>query len=113
MRKALIYPPYCDMVLVGLSGIDEDAVRSASVKFFGLIKNKLNSQYKDLKLIILGPMTARVIKVNNKYRYRIIIKCKNSNKLRKMLAEVLKEYESYSSNKPVSAFIDINPENIL
>lgn len=113
VRKALIYPPYCDMVLVGLSGIDEDAVRSASVKFFGLIKNKLNSQYKDLKLIILGPMTARVIKVNNKYRYRIIIKCKNSNKLRKMLAEVLKEYESYSSNKPVSAFIDINPENIL
>lgn len=113
VRKALIYPPFCDMVLIGLFSTDEEAVRSASVKFFGLITKKLNLSYKDLKLIMLGPMPARIIRVNNKYRYRIIIKCKNTKNLRKMLAEVLCEFEALSSKKPVSAFVDINPENIL
>lgn len=113
VRKALIYPPYCDIVLIGLSGVDEEAVRSATAKFFGLITKKLDSSYKELKLIILGPMPARIIRVNNKYRYRILIKCRNTKNLRKMLSEVLCEYESMSSKNSVSAFIDINPENIL
>lgn len=113
VRKALIYPPYCDIVLIGLSGLDEEAVRSSTAKFFGLITKKLDSNYKDLKLIILGPMPARIIRVNNKYRYRILIKCRNTKNLRKMLSEVLCEYESMPSKNSVSAFIDINPENIL
>lgn len=113
VRKALIYPPYCDIVLVGLSGVDEDAVRSSSAKFFGLITKKLDHKYKDLRLIMLGPMPARILRVNNKYRYRIIIKCKNTKTLRKMLSEVLCEYETEYAKKSVSAHIDINPENIL
>ena len=113
VRKTLIYPPYCDIVLIGLSGIDEESVRASSAKFFGLISKKIYQSYKDLKIIMLGPMPARIIRVNNKYRYRIILKCKNTKSLRKMLAEVLSEFETAKSKRPVSAFIDINPENIL
>lgn len=112
LRKMLIYPPFCDIALVGFLGIREENVHAAASKFFLKITEKIRKEYKDEKVIILGPMTARVSKVSNKYRYRLIIKCKNSKNFRKMMSEVLTEVLSDVSNR-VSVYIDINPENII
>ena len=112
LRKMLIYPPFCDIALVGFLGIKEENVHAAASKFFLKITEKIRKEYKDEKVIILGPMTARVSKVSNKYRYRLIIKCKNSKNFRKMMSEVLTEVLSEVSNR-VSVYIDINPENII
>ncbi|MBR0349799.1 MAG: primosomal protein N' [Clostridia bacterium] len=112
LRKMLIYPPFCDIALVGFLGIKEENVHAAASKFFLKITEKIRNEYKDEKVIILGPMTARVSKVSNKYRYRLIIKCKNSKNFRKMMSEVLTEVLSEVSNR-VSVYIDINPENII
>ena len=112
LRKMLIYPPFCDIALVGFLGIREENVHAAASKFFLKITEKISKEYKDEKVIILGPMTARVSKVSNKYRYRLIIKCKNSKNFRKMMSEVLTEVLSEVSNR-VSVYIDINPENII
>lgn len=113
MRKMLIYPPYCDIALVGFVGINDDKVHAASAKFFQLLRLKLKSEYLNEKVIILGPMPARISKISNKYRYRLIIKCKNSKSFRKMMSEVLDEFNSLSSLSSVSVYIDINPESIL
>ena len=112
LRKMLIYPPFCDIALIGFLGIREENVHAAASKFFLKITEKIRKEYKDEKVIILGPMTARVSKVSNKYRYRLIIKCKNSKNFRKMMSEVLTEVLSEVSNR-VSVYIDINPENII
>ncbi len=113
MRKMLIYPPYCDICLVGFSGVNEAKTRAASEKFFELLKARLSADYSDQKVIVLGPMSARVSKISNKFRYRLILKCKNTKQFRQMLSEVFKEFNSLSSFNSVSAYIDINPENIL
>lgn len=113
MRKMLIYPPFCDIALIGFSGIVFDKVHAAASNFFMILTKKLRDEYKDEKVIILGPMPARVSKVSNKYRYRLIIKCKNSKNFRKLMNEALEEFLSVSSNNQVSVYIDINPENIL
>lgn len=113
MRKTLIYPPYCDIAVVGFVGINDDKVHASSAKFFELLRLRLKSDYKSEKVIILGPMPARVSKVSNKYRYRLIIKCKNSKNFRKMMSETLNEFNSLSSVNSVSVYIDINPESIL
>ncbi len=113
MRKMLIYPPYCDICLVGFVGINDNKTHTASAEFFKLIKRKLSENYKDLKLIILGPMPARVSKVSNKYRYRLILKCKNSKRFREMIGDCLSEFYSLNAFNRVSVYIDINPENIL
>lgn len=113
IRKMLIYPPFCDICLVGFTGLKESNVKLASKKFFEIIKNKLNTDYKLQKLIILGPMPARVSKISNKFRYRIILKCKNNNEFRKMIGECLTEYYSYSCFSDTSAYVDVNPENII
>ena len=72
-------------------------------------KSLLETDYKDIKLIILGPSAPMVAKVNNKYRFRMIIKCKNNAKFRKMLREAI----DCKLAGDVSVSVDINPETVI
>lgn len=112
-RKMLIYPPYCDICLVGFVGENEVKVRSASQKFTDMLKKELSGNYSDQKIIALGPMTARVSKISNKFRYRLILKCKNSKRFRALMSDLLKKVGSDRVFGDVSVYIDINPENII
>lgn len=112
-RKMLIYPPYCDICLIGFIGENEPKVRVASQKLADRLKEKLSGEYNDLKIIALGPMTARVSKISNKFRYRLILKCKNTKRFRALMSEMLKYTGTDKAFNDVSVYIDINPENIL
>ncbi|MCR4925127.1 MAG: primosomal protein N' [Clostridiales bacterium] len=113
LRKALIYPPYCDICLVGFVGSSEALVKSSSIFFFQKLKDILKEKYTDQKIIVLGPMAPKISKLNNKYRYRLIIKCRNSKQFRDMISELLLEYNKNTQFKSVTAFVDINPETIF
>ncbi|MBP9988464.1 MAG: primosomal protein N' [Ruminococcus sp.] len=113
MRKMLIYPPYCDICLIGFVGTNEAKVKAASEKFFDFIKEKLKFDYKEQKIIALGPMSARISKISNKFRYRLILKCKNGKLFRKMIGEAITAFSAVSSFGDISVYIDLNPENIL
>ena len=113
VRKMLTYPPFCDLCLFGFSGESEEKVKSASIFVFEIIKNMTNSAYKSEKLIVLGPMPARILKVSNRYRYRIIIKCKNTVTFRAMMSELLFKFESNRNFTTVSAYVDMNPDSLM
>lgn len=113
VRKMLIYPPYCDLCLCGFVGTNEAKVKAASEKFFDIIKEKLKLNYKEQKIIALGPMTARISKISNKFRYRLILKCKNTKEFRNMIGECICSFSAIHSFSDVSVYIDINPENII
>ncbi len=112
LRKALVYPPFCDLCEVGFSGVDSGLVLSCAEFFFeNLIKLNESEQFNH-KIIVLGPMPPRVSKINELYRQRILIKCKNSPLFRQMIDMTLKEVYSQKSFKDVSVYADINPENL-
>ncbi|NCC86971.1 MAG: primosomal protein N' [Clostridia bacterium] len=113
IRKAMIYPPYCDLCSLGFSGKREMQVRAASKVFLDNLKQKMQGEYKEEKIIVLGPMPSRVARVNNKYKYRIIIKCKNSARFRNLVSELLIDFGTDSRFKEITAFADINPESIF
>ena len=108
-RKLMIYPPYCDICVVSSQSFSRDFAEKAIKGVFSNIKALLENEYKSVKIIILGPAPASVVKVNNKYRYRMIIKCKNNNEFRSMLRSALE----VKSEQDTSVFVDINPENII
>lgn len=110
MRKLMIYPPFCDICVIGFSGADEVKTRVASQRALDKIKELTENEYKDEKLIVLGPLPARVPKVNKKFRYRLIIKCRNTKGFRSMIAEVLKSFYGDSKFSSVSVYADMNPE---
>lgn len=108
-RKVMIYPPYCDICMVVTSSTDNIVSESAANEIKNNIINGITDKFKDIKLFILGPIPASVIKVNGKYRYRMLIKCKNSREFRNLLRESM----SIKRKGDLSVYVDMNPETVL
>ncbi len=108
-RKLMTYPPFCDICMVAVMSVDSILANNTINQVFNNIKEAINGEYSDVKLIILGPSLASVSKVNNRYRYKMIIKCKNNKRFR----ELLRKSIDVNQKSDVSIFVDMNPENIL
>lgn len=113
IRKAMVYPPYCDMCSVCFVSENEVKALNASRYFLQELKNSASEEYKDVKIIVLGPMPPRLSKINNKFRYRLIIKCKNNKNFRNMLSGLLISFGKNKDYSDVSVVADINPENLI
>lgn len=113
IRKAMVYPPYCDICSVLFTCENEIKALNASREFLSELKLATAGEYKDVKIIVLGPMPPRLSKVNNKYRYRIIIKCKNNKRFRNMLSGLLISFGKNKKYSDVTFSADINPENLI
>ncbi len=110
LRRALVYPPYCDLCVIGFSGAEEITVKTAARNALEFLKTALSGEYKNEKAIILGPMPARVAKVNGKFRYRIIIKCRNTAEIRRLVSELLIVTGEDARFSKVTAYADMNPD---
>ncbi|MBR4858527.1 MAG: primosomal protein N' [Clostridia bacterium] len=113
LRKALVYPPYCDLCVIGFVGENETVVKSAARETLDLLKNFVSDEYKGEKIIVLGPMPARVAKISEKFRYRIIIKCRNTSRFRQMISKILVETGTDSRYSKVTVYADINPDTAI
>lgn len=110
LRKALIFPPYCDLALLSLSCADEGMLQNTVVSLAGRLKELAEGDYKDVPLVVFGPFEAPVYKVNETYRMRMILKCKNNQRTRALLAQLLREFSG--SAKKVTMTVDLNPASI-
>lgn len=111
MRKQMVYPPFCDLCVIGVSGLNEYAVNNFAVELLNKIKQVHSEDYSDLKIIVLGPVAPRVSKIGGKFRNRIIIKCRNDKKFREMISKVIKDNDKNKNN--ISIYVDINPESLI
>ncbi|MBR6743359.1 MAG: primosomal protein N' [Clostridia bacterium] len=109
IRKMTVYPPYCDIVQIGVQSAEQQSAKAAAYEIFENITRLVKEEFSDIKLIILGPAVAAVPKVSNNYRFRLIIKTKNSKRLR----ELLRKSVDIKLRRDISLFIDINPERII
>ena len=107
LRKLLTYPPYCDIISASFIGDNENKVALCSKKFFELLIEE-NEKYKH-KIIDLGPSVAKIAKLNNTYRYRLSVKCKNSKNIRNMFNDIQKNISKIKEYKDISVSLDINP----
>lgn len=108
-RKLKIFPPYCDLCLVWTQSSSEFAAKTAVFKIFDGIKDLIKSVFFDQHLIILGPNPAAVPRVAGKYRYRMLIKCKNSLRFREMISKAIEPVHKGD----VFVGVDVNPETVI
>ena len=113
IRQSMIYPPYCDLCVIGFTSTNEYTVNKSATDFLHLLKQIHSEKYADNKIIVLGPVAPRVVKIGGKYRNRIIIKCKNNKLFREMISELLITFEKDKMHKSTSIYADINPESIF
>lgn len=113
IRKALVYPPFCDLCSICFISEKEVDALNCSRSFLSSLTEKVEGEYKNEKIIVLGPMPPRISKINNKFRFRIIIKCKNSRNFRKMISELLIKYGKEKKYQNITVTADINPVNLV
>ena len=103
-RHKLDYPPYYYLTSIKIASKDYEIASKEITKVKNyLLKNLSNST------IILGPTTANVFKMNNIYRFQIILKYKKDDKL----FTVLKELDKlYALNNKANIEIDNNPLSV-
>ncbi len=106
MRKSLTYPPFCDMVALTLTGSDETELLKESNALSLFAKEKMTKEYSDVPMIAFGPFEAQVYKLNEKYRMRMVVKCRLNARSRAFFHELLLEY---SKHRGVTLAIDLNP----
>ena len=111
LRKEMLFPPFCDFVLVNLYSKSEHDLMLAGTAFKKLIEDLNNDGFPDVRLILFGPFEAGVYKLNNSYRMKLIIKCKNNKRTRELISKALKGFSSVAP-KTVSINADMCPSNV-
>ena len=109
----MIYPPYCDLCLIACVGSGEAATARCAAHCFEIMKRLNQSAFSEQKIMILGPSGAKLTKANNKYRYRLIVKCRNSPRFRAMIHELLIQIHQIGEFKNTTVIADINPVDIM
>ncbi len=109
LRKHLKYPPFCDIIVVRFEGKDENKIKTLALESY-------NELYKQLKnngeVAVFKPMPAPIDKIQNKYRWRIIIKGNMTSDINKICNNLLKEF--YEKNqKDIRLTIDVNSNNMI
>ena len=65
--------------------------------------------YRGTAYRLLGPAPAPVAKVNDRYRYRLILSTKNTKAMRLLAAHLLRQAQADKQNRGVALFADLNP----
>lgn len=112
LRKALTYPPFCDIYSVFFTGENENNTTLCAKSFFETLVELNKNEYAAEKIIVLGPSPSKISKINNHFRYRLALKCKNSKSVRRMLSEILKRIAKIKEYKDISVSIDLNPYDL-
>lgn len=112
-RQALLYPPFVDILVIGFVGEKEALVRQGAETFLRMASQLAREEYSGLPLRMLRPSPAAVARVSNKYRYKLLIKCRNSPQLREMVSRLLIQFASLREFQQVTAYADPDPYRIL
>ena len=107
LRKQLKYPPFCDIIVIGLNSYDETEIKNVSGKVYQYLAQRLNKK----EVMLLKPMPCPIDKIQNRYRWRIILKGIMTTELNQMLNNCL-QYIYQEKIKDTRIAIDINPNNM-
>lgn len=113
MRKAMLYPPFADLCIVGFLGQQEQNVEQAARYFTKELICLAQAEYAKLPMRVIGPAKAAVPKVSGKYRYKIIIKNRFDKRFRELISRLLQQFGRQKEYAKTSVFVDVNPDMIL
>ncbi len=104
IRRKLKYPPFYYLCNIRISGKDTNYLLVEANKIKRSLERNLSST------IILGPSNSSIFKMNNIYRFNILLKYKKDDSLYPILNKIL---EHYKTNSKVKVDIDFNPSQTL
>lgn len=111
LRKLLTFPPYCDIAVLTVVSGDEKQALLISTRLSSEIKRLTENDFSDIPLEVFGPFEAPVYKVEEKYRLRMIIKCRLTKRSRLFFEELMRSFSKEGKDKSILS-IDFNPTGL-
>ena len=108
-RRLGLYPPFCGLCVIGFAGGKEIEVARAAARFSALLGQQAARQ-PDLPLRVLGPTPGNIEKINDTYRYKLTIKCRNDLRFRDLVRETLGLYEQEKLPSKASVVVDLHSD---
>ena len=108
-RKLGLYPPFCGLCVVGFAGPKESEVARAAARFAALLGRQAAKQ-PDLPLRVLGPTPGSIEKINDSYRYKLTVKCRNDRRFRDLIRETLTLYEQEKLPGKATVVVDLHSD---
>ena len=108
-RKLGLYPPFCGLCVIGFAGAKEIEVARAAARFAALLGQQAAKQ-PDLPLRVLGPTPGSIEKINDTYRYKLTIKCRNDRRFRDLVRSTLERYEQEKLPSKATVAVDLHSD---
>ena len=106
LRRLQNCPPFSDIVTVTVSAEDESSV----LRCCTYIRDRIRSELRGRKdAAVLGPAPLPVVRVSNRYRYRVTLHCRFDKEIRTLVSGLLIQCNTAKEYKGVSVFADYNP----
>lgn len=105
-RKALNYPPFCDIVRFTVSSKKESQAYSDVMKLYDKINLLSKTDFKDIPVRLLNPTMPKIAKFNEKYRYNLIVKSRISKRFYEMIDYI---QDNFSEDSFSELSINVNP----
>lgn len=110
IRRQLKYPPFCDIIVFGLSGLVKAEVQKASNTLYQILDEQIKQEKMDT--LLLKPLPCPIDRIKNRYRFRMILKGKADEEMITMINQAMTKY--YKENfRQTRMMIDINPTNMM
>ncbi len=110
VRKQLKNPPFCDIIVIGVSDTDTKKAENVMLHLYQYLKQKI--QTENIPIMVYKGIPAPVDKIKDRYRWRMIIKCMYTSEISQMLQEMLdKAYKETSGSTRIVA--DVNPSSMI
>ena len=108
-RKLGLYPPFCGLCVIGFAGAKESETARAAARFAALLGQQAAKQ-PDLPLRVLGPTPGSIEKINDTYRYKLTIKCRNDRRFRDLVRSALELYEQEKLPSKATVAVDLHSD---
>lgn len=110
LRYRLGFPPFTNIASLIITGKNDEVVHETAQKIAKNISEQI--EYYKFDMLSLGPARAPITKINDKYRWRIIIKCANMDKMIRILTNISDGYYDKKNDGNIGLSIEINPLNM-
>ena len=102
------YPPFCDIIVISFNSLDENEIKNVSSYMY----NYLNSALKNAEFKIFTPMPCPIDKIQNRFRWRIILKGQVDEWSNAILNKAL-NYICSLNLKSTRVSMDVNPNSMM
>ncbi len=106
LRNVLRLPPFSELYSIMVTGADEDIVLRCCCEMKTALEKSVTPE---MDARVLGPASAHILKVNNRFRYRVYLRCAPGREARALIAAAIKRYSKEKRFRGISVFGDVDP----